>query len=136
MSARRFIKRTCIHFQTKNGISQDRPAAQESCSLFVILRRGGKIIITPHTAIQPPPNLPRRGGTDTIGYLIITHGNLIITHGNLIITHSNLIIGDLSLTRVTCIQQSLTKQSICPSPSGEARWGLMSLAKEVFDKAE
>ena len=25
---------------------------------------------------------------------------------------------------------------ICPSPSGEARWGLMSLAKEVFDKAE
>ena len=128
MSARRFIKRTCIHFQTKNGISQDRPAAQESCSLFVILRRGGKIIITPHTAIEPPPNLPRRGGTDTIGYLIITHGNLIITH-------SNLIIGDLSLTRVTCIQQSLTKQSICPSPSGEARWGLMSLAEEVFDKA-
>ena len=87
-----------------------------------------KVVVTQHIDIQPPPNLPRRGGRDTIGYLIITHGNLIITH-------SNLIIGDLSLTRVTCIQQSLTKQSICPSPSGEARWGLMSLAEEVFDKA-
>ena len=80
--------------------------------------RGGTIIITLHTAIQPPPNLPRRGGTDTIGYLIITHGNLIITH-------SNLIIGDLSLTIVTCIHQSMSKQSNSPSPSGEVRWGLM-----------
>ena len=88
-----------------------------------------KVVVTQHIDIQPPPNLPRRGGTDTIGYLIITHGNLIITH-------SNLIICDLSLTSVTCIQQSLTKQSICPSPSGEARWGLMTLAEEVFDKAE
>ena len=88
-----------------------------------------KVVVTPHIDIQPPPNLPRRGGRDTIGYLIITHGNLIITHGNLIITHSNLIIGDLSLTRVTCIQQSLTKQSICPSPSGEARWGLKRLTE-------
>ena len=79
--------------------------------------RRGTIIITLHTAIQPPPNLPRRGGTDTIGYLIITHSNLIITH-------SNLIIGDLSLTIVTCNSQSLTKQSNCPSPSGEVRWGL------------
>ena len=69
-----------------------------------------KVVVTPHTAIQPPPNLPRRGGTDTIGYLIITHSNLIITH-------SNLIIGDLSLTIVTCNSQSLTKQSNCPSPS-------------------
>ena len=94
-----------------------------------------KVVVTQHIDIQPPPSLPRRGGRDTIGYLIITHGNLIITHGNLIITHSNLIIGDLSLTRVTCIQQSLTKQSICPSPSREVRWGLMSLAEEVFDKA-
>ena len=79
--------------------------------------RRGTIIITLHTAIQPPPNLPRRGGTDTIGNLIITHGNLIITHGNLII-------GDLSLTIVTCIHQSMSKQSNSPSPSGEVRWGL------------
>ena len=69
-----------------------------------------KVVVTPHTAIQPPPSLPRRGGTDTIGYLIITH--------------SNLIIGDLSLTIVTCNSQPLTKQSNCPSPSGEDRWGL------------
>ena len=53
-------------------------------SLFFTYRRG-TIIITLHTVIQPPPNLPRRGGTDTIGYLIITHSNLIITHSNLII---------------------------------------------------
>ena len=92
-------------------------------TLFFTYRRG-TIIITLHTAIQPPPNLPRRGGTDTIGYLIITHGNLIITHGNLIITHGNLIIGDLSLTIVTCIHQSMSKQSNSPSPSGEVRWGL------------
>ena len=53
-------------------------------TLFFTYRRG-TIIITLHTAIQPPPNLPRRGGTDTIGYLIITHSILIITHSNLII---------------------------------------------------
>ena len=50
---------------------------------------------------------------------------MIITHGNLIITHGNLIIGDLSLTIVTCIHQSMSKQSNSPSPSGEVRWGLM-----------
>ena len=52
--------------------------------VFYTYRRG-TIIITLHPAIQPPPILPRRGGTDTIGYLIITHSNLIITHSNLII---------------------------------------------------
>ena len=30
----------------------------------------------------------------------------------------------------------MSKQSNSPSPSGEVRWGLMSLAEEVFDKAE
>ena len=88
--------------------------------------RRGTIIITLHTAIQPPPNLPRRGGTDTIGYLIITHSNLIITH-------SNLIIGDLSLTIVTCIHQSMSKQSNSPSPSGEVRRGLMSAEKSAAE---
>mgnify|MGYP004624219871 CR=1 FL=1 len=29
---------------------------------------------------QPPPSLPRRGGTDTIGYLIIICRNLIISY--------------------------------------------------------
>ena len=55
----------------KTGINQDKPAAQESCSLFVILSHGGTIIITPQTAIQPPPSLPRRGGTDTIVSIIV-----------------------------------------------------------------
>ena len=30
----------------------------------------------------------------------------------------------------------MSKQSNSPSPSGVVRWGLMSLAEEVFDKAE
>ena len=51
---------------------------------------------------QPPPNLPRRGGTDTIGYLIIICKHLIIC--------------DLSANRVTCI-----------SPSGENERGLMAI---------
>ena len=50
----------------------------------------------------PPPNLPRRGGTDTIGYLIIICKHLIIC--------------DLSANRVTCI-----------SPSGENERGLMAI---------
>ena len=32
---------------------------------------GGIAIVTPHIDIQPPPNLPRRGGTDTIGHMIV-----------------------------------------------------------------
>ena len=51
---------------------------------------------------QPPPNLPCRGGTDTIGYLIIICKHLIIC--------------DLSANRVTCI-----------SPSGENERGLMAI---------
>ena len=31
----------------------------------------------------------------------------------------------LSPTIVTCIHQSMSKQSNSPSPSGEVRWGLM-----------
>ena len=75
------------------AINQDKPAARSNCSLFVILSRGGIIIMTTHIGIsphltspvgnpswpspregtsysanqhQPPPNLPRRGGTDTL----------------------------------------------------------------------
>ena len=46
-------------------------------TLFFTYRRG-TIIITPHTAIQPPPNLPRRGGTDTIVSIIVVSGYQII----------------------------------------------------------
>ena len=75
------------------AINQDKPAARSNCSIFVILSRGGIIIMTTHIGIsphltspvgnpswpspregtsysanqhQPPPNLPRRGGTDTL----------------------------------------------------------------------
>ena len=53
---------------------------------------------------QPPPNLPRRGGTDTIGYIIVIYRCLIIKH--------------LSLTRVTCTNLSLTIRSNLHLPNG------------------
>ena len=46
-------------------------------TLFFTYRRG-TIIITLHTAIQPPPNLPRRGGTDTIDCMTVVCSCLII----------------------------------------------------------
>ena len=46
-------------------------------TLFFTYRRG-TIIITLHTAIQPPPNLPRRGGTDTIVSIIFVCSYQII----------------------------------------------------------
>ena len=57
---------------------------------------------------QPPPSLPRRGGTDSLECLTICK---------------------ISIFGVTCNSQSLTKQSNCPSPSGEVRWGLKWLTE-------
>ena len=52
---------------------------------------------------SPPPSLPRRGGTDTIGYMIVICRYLIIS--------------DLSINGVTSI-----------SPTGENERGLMTIS--------
>ena len=36
----------------------------------------------------------------------------------------------------TSIDNNYIANGICPSPTGEARWRLMSLAEEVFDKTK
>ena len=57
--------------------------------------------ITKPNCFQPPPSLPRRGGTVTIAI------------------DKRLIIRQLQMI----IRQYSTANGICPSPSGEARWG-------------
>ena len=48
------------------AINQDKPAARSNCPLFVILSRGGNNNYDYAHRHQPPPSLPRRGGTDTL----------------------------------------------------------------------
>ena len=63
--------------------------------------------ITKPNCFQPPPSLPRRGGTVTIAI------------------DKRLIIRQLQMI----IRQYSTANGICPSPSGEARWGLKSVSR-------
>ena len=72
----------------------------------------GKEQITPHIDIQPPPSLPRRGGTDT----------LVAYYQKVIDNQSNLHPPVYDSNGVTCI-----------SPSGENERGLMSAEKSAAE---
>ena len=79
---------------------------------------------------QPPPNLPRRGGIVTLASNIIVSSRLIISGLSIAIVTVPPLRGRLGGGWYDCLKKSdyqwlINSNSNCPSPTGEARWGLI-----------
>ena len=81
------------------AINQDKPAAHRNCSLLVIQSRGG-IIMAPYTDFSPHLTSPEGEGRIPLATLFCQ--------------------------QLSDYQWFINSNRSCPSPTGEARWGLES----------